>query len=426
MEHKRQELAFAKRKAGLLLAAAACIFAMTMLVTPNPWVLAVRAITEAAMVGGLADWFAVSALFRRIPTGIPFITAHTDVIPRSKDRIAENLSAFVKEKFLAPQTLVELIRQHDPSRYVADWLTVPANARRLGSYLAQATEGALHLVEDARIEQLVRDAARQVFKGVDLTSALRGVLDTLTSNGRHDQLLEQALDRALRLMDRPETRAWMAAQVIDWLSQEHPRKQRILPRQWIAQNVAAAIADAVTGRLESIRANPAHAYRQLFDQWVRDFVVRLQSDPALQARGEDIKQYLLNDDAFGTYVGSLWGSLKAWLTEDLRNPQSVFHQSVAAGGAWLGEQLTRDPQLRQALRAQLEAAATRLAPQFAEFLTRHVRDTVREWDGREMADQIELNIGKDLQAIRVNGTIVGGAIGLGLHLLTLVAGRIGG
>lgn len=423
MEQKRLELASAKRKAGLLLAAAACIFVGTMLVPSNHWVLAIRAITEAAMVGGLADWFAVSALFRRIPTGIPFITAHTDVIPRSKDRIADNLSAFVKEKFLAPDTLVGLIRQHDPSRYVAEWLTDPANARRLGSYLARATEGALHLVEDARIEQLLRDAAREVFKGVDLTGSLRGVLDMLTRDGRHDELLEQAVDRALRLMERPETRAWMAAQVIDWLTQEHPRKQKLLPKQWIANNVASAIADAVAGRLESIRANPAHAYRQLFDQWVRDFVLRLQTDPALQARGEEIKQYLLNDEAFGNYLGGLWGSLKTWLSEDLRNPQSVFHQGVAASGTWLGEQLMRDPELRQALRAQLEEAATRLAPEFAEFLTRHVRDTVREWDGREMADQIELNIGKDLQYIRINGTLVGGLVGLVLHALTqLVAG----
>lgn len=421
MEQKRQELAHAKRTAGLLLAAAACIFGMTMLVAPNWWVLAIRAVTEAALVGGLADWFAVSALFRRIPTGIPFITAHTDVIPRSKDRIADNLSVFVKEKFLAPDTLVGLIRQHDPSRYVAEWLTAPANARRLGSYLARAMQGALHLVEDARIEQLMRDAAREVFRGVDLTASLRGVLETLTRDGRHDRLLQEALDRALQLIGRPETRAWLAAQVIDWLTQEHPRKQKLLPRQWIAQNVASAIADAVAGRLESIRTNPAHAYRQLFDEWVRDFVLRLQSDPSLRQRGEDIKQYLLNDDSFGAYAGSLWGSLKTWLSEDLASEPSRFSEAVAAGGTWLGEQLTQDPELRQALRSHLEAAATRLAPEFAEFLTRHVRDTVRQWDGRDMADQIELNIGKDLQAIRVNGTIVGGVIGLALYLVTHLA-----
>ena len=418
MEQKRQELAYAKRKASLLLVSAAGIFVITMLAPPNPWVLAIRAVTEAAMVGGLADWFAVSALFRRIPTGIPFITAHTDVIPRSKDRIADNLSAFVKEKFLAPHTLVALIRKHDPSQYVAQWLTEPTNAQRVGSYLARAMEGALHLVGDARIERLARDAAREIFKGLDLTGSLRALLHTLTTDGRHEQLLEQGLDRALRLIDRPETRAWIATQVIEWLAQEHPRKQKLLPKQWIAQNVAAAIADAVADRLESIRENPAHAYRQLFDQWITDFLLRLQSDPALQARGEEIKQYLLNDAALATYVGTLWQSLKTWLAEDLRNPQSVFHQGAAASATWLGEQLTQDPELRQSLSSQLEDAASRLAPEFAEFLTRHVRDTVRNWDGREMADQIELNIGKDLQAIRVNGTIVGGVIGLVLHLLT--------
>ena len=422
MEQKRQELAHAKARASLLLALAAFIFGTTMLVPPDPWVLGVRAITEAAMVGGLADWFAVTALFRRIPTGIPFITAHTEIIPRSKDRIADNLSAFVKEKFLAPETLVELIRKHDPSRFVAEWLTDPPNAQRLGTYLARATEGALHLVEDARIEQLLRDAAREVFKGVDLTDSLGGVLDTLTSNGRHDRLLDQALDRALALIERPETHAWIAAQVVDWLTEEHPRKQKLLPKHWIGQNVAAAISDAVVQRLEAVRANPAHAYRQWFDTWVRDFVARLQADPALHARGEEIKRYLLEDEAFGSYMGGLWRSLKNWLAEDLRNPESVFHRSVAGGGTWLGQQLTHDPELRQALRSQLEEAAKRLAPDFAEFLTRHVRDTIRQWDAREMADQIELNIGKDLQAIRINGTIVGGAIGLALYTLEYLFG----
>jgi uncharacterized membrane-anchored protein YjiN (DUF445 family) len=143
----------------------------------------------------------------------------------------------------------------------------------------------------------------------------------------------------------------------------------------------------------------------------------------LRERGEAIKQYLLNDDTFGAYAGSLWRSVKTWLAQDLASEQSTFSRAVAGGGTWLGEQLTQDPELRQALRTHLEQAATRLAPEFAEFLTRHVRDTVRAWDGREMADQIEVNIGKDLQAIRVNGTIVGGLIGLGLYLITHLAGR---
>ena len=168
MDPKRKELAHAKRKAGLLLAAAACLFAVTMLVPPNPWVHAIRAISEAAMVGGLADWFAVSALFRRIPTGIPFITAHTDVIPRSKDRIADNLSAFVKEKFLAPHSLVELIRQHDPSRYVAEWLTDPATKHKGLKDLARHRLGA----EMTDIQELIgRGKAQTTFAEVPIETA---------------------------------------------------------------------------------------------------------------------------------------------------------------------------------------------------------------------------------------------------------------
>ncbi|MDB5861011.1 MAG: hypothetical protein JWQ76_4700 [Ramlibacter sp.] len=418
MENKLAELGRAKRNASLLLAAAAAVFVATMALPENRWLLALRAVAEAAMVGGMADWFAVTALFRRIPTGIPFITAHTEVIPRSKDRIADNLALFVKEKFLAPDTLVALIRKNDPARYVARWLTDEANTRLLGQYVARAVEGALHMVEDARIEQLLRDGVREVFAGMDLTESLAGVLDALTAEGRHEQLLEQAIAKAMEWLERPGTRDWIAAQIVDWLKEEHPRKQKMLPTHWIGENAAAVIANAVHQRLEAIRANPEHEYRQLFDRAVHDFVAKLQTQPELRARGEQVKQYILQDPKFGTYVGGLWASLKHWLGEDLRRPDSAFHRAVAGAGGWLGLQLAQDAELRRALTAQMEEAARGLAPDFAEFLTVHIRDTIRHWDAHDMADQIELNIGKDLQAIRINGTLVGGAIGLGLHLLT--------
>ena len=422
VEMKLAQLARAKRNASLLLAAAAVVFVATMALPESRWLLALRAVAESAMVGGMADWFAVTALFRRIPTGIPFITAHTEVIPRSKDRIADNLAEFVKEKFLAPESLVALIRQNDPARYVARWLTDEPNTRLLGQYVARAVEGALHVVEDERIEQLLRDGAREVLAGVDLTQSLAGVLETLTDKHRHEELLEQGIDKAMDWLERPATREWIAGQIVDWLKEEHPKKQKVLPTHWIGENAAAVIANAVHQRLDAIRANPAHQYRQQFDRAVHDFVQRLQAQPELHARGEQIKQYILQDPAFGDYVVGLWASLKTWLAEDLRRPDSGFHRAVAGGGAWLGQQLAQDPELRRALTLQMEEAARGLAPDFAEFLTVHIRDTIRHWDAQEMADQIELNIGKDLQAIRINGTLVGGAIGLALHLLTYLPG----
>jgi uncharacterized membrane-anchored protein YjiN (DUF445 family) len=426
VEIKLAQLGRAKRNASLLLAAAAAVFVATMALPENRWLLALRAVAEAAMVGGMADWFAVTALFRRIPTGIPFITAHTEVIPRSKDRIADNLALFVKEKFLAPDTLVALIRKNDPARHVAQWLSDEANTRLLGQYVARGVEGALHMVEDARIEQLLRDGVRQVLAGVDLTQSLAGVLETLTGKDRHEQLLEQAIAKAMEWLERPATRDWIAAQIVDWLKEEHPKKQKLLPTHWIGENAASVIATAVHRRLDAIRSNPQHEYRQMVDQAVHDFVARLQNEPELRERGEQVKQYILQDPAFGTYVVGLWGSLKEWLSEDLRRPDSAFHRAVSGAGGWLGKQLAEDEELRRALTGQLEQAARGLAPDFAEYLTLHISDTIRHWDAHDMADQIELNIGKDLQAIRINGTVVGGAIGLGLHLMTYVPALLAG
>ncbi|WP_205964419.1 DUF445 domain-containing protein [Ramlibacter agri] len=423
-EDKVQELKRAKLRAFLLLAAAAGLFLVTLALPPRAWVLALRAITEAAMVGGLADWFAVTALFRRIPTGIPYITAHTNVISNSKDRIADNLAVFVKEKFLDPESLVKLIRKNDPAGFLATWLSDEANTRKLGGTLARAAGGALHMVEDTRIEQLLRDAAREMLRDVDLSQALAGVLDTLTSDNRHEELLEQAIMRATRLLDKPESRQWIARHIAQWLKEEYPRTGKALPTEWIGRNAADIVTGAVNKWLDAIRQDPIHKYRLLFDQMVREYVERLKSDPVLKARAEQVKHFILDDAAFGKYIAGLWGAFRRWLTEDLQHEDSAFQRSVAASGAWLGRQLVEDSGLREALTGHMEQAARGMAPDFAEFLTVHIRDTIRNWDARDMAQQIELNIGKDLQAIRINGTLVGGSIGLGLHLLTYLPGLV--
>jgi uncharacterized membrane-anchored protein YjiN (DUF445 family) len=417
-EDKVEELKHAKLRAFLLLAGAAALFLLTLALPPRAWVLALRAITEAAMVGGLADWFAVTALFRRIPTGIPYITRHTNVISNSKDRIADNLATFVKEEFLDPGSLVALIRKNDPARFLTRWLSVEDNTRKLGGTLARAAAGALHLVEDARIEQLLRDAAREMLRDVDLSHALAGVLDTLTAAGRHEELLEQAILRATALLDKPESRQWIARHVAEWLKEEYPRTGKALPTEWIGRNAAQIVTDAVNKWLDAILQDPVHKYRLLFDQAVREYVERLKRDPVMLQRAEVVKRFILDDPAFGKYVGGLWGAFRRWLTQDLQHEDSAFQRSTAAASAWLGRQLAEDEGLRAALTDHLEEAARGLAPDFAEFLTVHIRDTIRHWDARVMARQIELNIGKDLQAIRINGTLVGGSIGLGLHLLT--------
>jgi uncharacterized membrane-anchored protein YjiN (DUF445 family) len=161
-----------------------------------------------------------------------------------------------------------------------------------------------------------------------------------------------------------------------------------------------------------------HPLRKRFDTFAVDFIERLKRDPEFVEKGEEIKRYLLEDETLNTFLQSLWQDLKAWIRRDLESGDSELARRVAATGAWLGQTLLDDPELRRSLNENLEAASRSVAPEFAHFLTRHIADTVKHWDSREMSAQVELNIGKDLQYIRINGTVVGGLIGVLLYLLS--------
>ena len=335
--NKIAELKRAKRLALSLLLIAAATFVITLFLPPNFWVLGIKAIAEAAMVGALADWFAVVALFRRVP--IPFISQHTAIIPRNKDRIGENLGQFVQEKFLDTQSLIALIRRHEPALLIGNWFSQPENAQRIGQHLLQIMSGFLELTDDSRIQRLIKRAVHKAIDKVDLSGTSALMLESMTKNNRHQVLLDTLIAQLIALLQRDSSRAFIARQVVHWLETEHPLKAKIL-RQWVKTDINA-------------------------------------------------------DD-------------------------SRVKQRIASAGQWFGETLVADSALRASLNGHLEQAAHKVAPEFATFLTRHISDTVKSWDARDMSQQIELNIGKDLQFIRVNGTLVGGSIGLVLYLLSQI------
>lgn len=411
--NKAIELTKAKRTPLLLLLAAACIFVVTAFMPRGFWVDGIKAIAEAAMVGALADWFAVAALFRRVP--IPVVSAHTAIIPRNKHKIADNLAVFVQDKFLDVPSLVGLIQKHDPARSITGWLTQPANTARLGDYVVKLTGGILELTDDVRIQVFIKDALRGVLARVDLSQSMGAILDTLTRDGRHQELLDAGIDQVVALLRKPEAREFIAERIVDWVKSEYPTMEKILPSAWLGEKGAEAIAKAVNRMLEQISENPTHVFRQKFDETTHKLIVRLKSDPAFLQKGEELKRYLMEGEAFSSYIKDMWGELRAWLKRDLQSSESALHARVAAMGQWVGRELARDPALRQSLNDHLEEAARAMAPDFAKFLTRHISDTVKNWDSHEMSRQIELNIGKDLQYIRINGTIVGGFIGLLLY-----------
>jgi len=413
---KEHELRRSKRNALGLLLTAAALFVVTLFLPPNFWILGLKAIAEAAMVGALADWFAVVALFRRVP--VPFIAGHTAIIPKNKDKIADNLAIFVQEKFLAPESMVELIRKHDPARMISDWLNAPDNAPRFAHYLVKMMRGFLEFTDDQRIAQLIKRALFRVIDKIDLSQSVATILESLTKDGRHQALLDQAMDQLEALLAKESTRSFISTQIVNWMKREHPMTARLLPTGWLGRNGADMVSNAVNSVLDDMGNDQSHAFRKGFDRSVQKFIWTLQNDPAAAQKAEEIKQYLKNDEKLNDYVMQLWSDMRGWLKEDLDSPNSRVRLKIIESGQWLGQALEQDEKLRASLNLQMETVAARMAPDFAEFLTRHISDTVKSWDARDMSRQIELNIGKDLQFIRINGTLVGAFIGLILYLLS--------
>nr|WP_080888758.1 DUF445 domain-containing protein [Raoultella ornithinolytica] len=415
---KIAELKRAKLLALSLLLIAVAIFITTLLLPSTPWVSALKAISEAAMVGALADWFAVVALFRRIP--LPFISRHTAIIPRNKDRIADNLGYFVQEKFLDTPSLVALIRRYEPALMLGNWFSQPENARRVGHHLLQVMSGFLELTDDARIQRLLRRAVHKAIDKVDLTQTSAMMLEGLTRNNRHQKLLDSLITQLIALLQRDSSRAFIARGIVHWLETEHPLKAKILPTEWLGEHSADMVTDAVNTLLDEVTQDRSHQIRQAFDRATLKLIDNLKTDPLLAEKAEGIKAYLKNDEAFNRYLSEVWADLRAWIKNDVTRDDSRIQQRIADAGQWFGETLLHDDALRESLNEHLEQAAHRVAPEFAAFLTRHISDTVKSWDARDMSRQIELNIGKDLQFIRINGTLVGGSIGLILWLFSQI------
>ncbi|QKV51648.1 DUF445 domain-containing protein [Comamonas antarctica] len=415
MQAQTLELKHAKRKALALLLTVALVFVVTSFLPPHFWVRCLQAVAEAAMVGALADWFAVTALFRRIP--LPWVGRHTAIIPNNKDRIGDNLAHFVRDRFLDPASLLALIRKHDPAQWLAHWLTAPGSAALLGRQVARLALAALEMVQDRQVQRFLTQSLRALLSQVDLSRAAAGLLTTLTQGGRHQVLLDDVLARIAAIMQTANTREFIAASIIEWLKREHPLKEKMLPSDWLGDKGAELIAQALEGLFDDIAHNPEHRVREALDAAVARLIERLHSDPDFADKAEQLRHYLLHDEKLAGYLQALWTQLRQRLQADLADEHSHIARKAAAMGRWLGQSLAADAALRQSMNARLERWSATLAPDMAQFLAEHISDTVKRWDARELSELVELHIGKDLQFIRINGTVVGGAIGLLLFLL---------
>ena len=413
MPNQELELTQSKRKALYLLLFAAAVFIITFFLPKSDAVDMLRVISEASMVGALADWFAVYALFKPIP--IPFISAHTAIIPRNKDNIADSLSIFVRDKFLDVDSLANLISKHDPARGISEWLVQPANAERLGDHLVKVMIGSIDFIDDKPIEKFIMQSLHDMIDRVDLSNSAGTILETLTKNNRHQELLNEMINQVIALLQSAGNQKFLAEKLVQLLQEEFPFLEKMLPSEWIGKKGVSTIVSALQKVLNAVTEDENHSVRKDFDTYIRSFIQKLKEDTDFIAKGHEFKEHIKHDEPLKSYARDILATLRKWLVNDLHRLDSIVRQKIIVMGQRLGESIAQDAELRESINQHLLASARSMAPDFSQFLTKHIRDTIRNWDAQEMSHQIEMNIGKDLQFIRINGTIVGGLIGFILY-----------
>ncbi|MDO5623982.1 MAG: DUF445 domain-containing protein [Pseudomonadota bacterium] len=412
MPPRARDAAGMKRLAlGLLALMAALYVAATANEAHHPAWAYVAAFAEAAMVGAIADWFAVVALFRH-PLGLPI--PHTAIIPANKQRIGDNLAAFITTHFLSQAQVLGRLRDLDVAARVAAWLSRPAHADAVAARLAGVGRWAVDALGDARVRAFVADLAQRGLAQVDVTRLSGQVLEAMTHERRHQQLLDGALVQLARLLGEDE--------VQDSISHAIAREVRALKYVGLDQMAARLATRRVVGivarTIIDMAQDPAHPLRLRFDDVATRFVERLKDDPALHARGERLKAELLANPAVARYVNALWSELLAWLQADLASDDSDIRRRITEAVRTLGERLAGDVDMRAWINAEVQAAAPPLIERYREDIRRYIAQRVADWDAREMTDELERHIGRDLQFIRINGTLVGGLVGLCIHTVT--------
>jgi uncharacterized membrane-anchored protein YjiN (DUF445 family) len=402
-EFQRRGLRRNRIIATALLGAMAALFVSTALVPqPGFWTLLVRATAEAAVVGALADWFAVTALFRQ-PLGLPI--PHTAIVPKNKDRIGEGLAAFIQSNFLTAELVGEKLRSVDLAQLVADWLARPANADAVAGRLARAVPHLLAAVDN----QDIREFLGGQLSGIDLAPLLGRAIAALTANGFHDPLLDRLVDLCRDFLQKREDQLYAAAEA---------RRRR----WWIPKVVNRQIAKAIIGGLRELLSDlrePGAAARQKLLRGTERLAQELGTSAEYRARVEEAKLRLLEDAEVKAWLGLAWGNVERALLSDLASPTSRTRQTLSAAICSLGQNLLADPGLRGRVNRTIQALATEVIPWRVE-LAQFIIGVVRRWDTKSFTERLELVVGRDLQYIRITGTLVGGLVGCLLYLLSTV------
>jgi uncharacterized membrane-anchored protein YjiN (DUF445 family) len=392
-----------KRRATGLLTVVAIVFVVLAVTDPKFWwAPAAFAGAQGGMVGGLADWFAVTALFR-YPLGLHI--PHTAIIRERKDQFGATLGGFVQDNFLSPEVVSERVRDAHVAERVATWLADPVNAATVARNVVEGAVGALDIVQDDVVQRVLHEEIERALARVEVAPLAGRLLTVATDEGRHRELLDVGLRGVITFLDeqREPLRERFGDQSPWWLP--NAMEDRLFDR----------IIDGARALLASVVDDPNHEFRSVIDERLAALADRLQHDPALAARGDALKHELLEHAALRNWSASLWEDLKATLRAQAPVADSPLRLRVAETVRSVGDRLLRDDEFRARLDAWAEAASRYVVENYRGEIGGLITSTVARWDGGETSDKLELVLGRDLQFIRINGTVVGVLAGLALH-----------
>jgi uncharacterized membrane-anchored protein YjiN (DUF445 family) len=404
---RARRLAAARRRATGLLAAVTVLFLAVTATGAHGTLLGfVQAGAEASMVGGVADWFAVTALFRR-PLGLPI--PHTALLVERKDQFAVTLGQFVQENFLNADVLAERIRSARLVPRLAAWLADRANAARFAGRAADLLVTVAEAFRDEDVQRVLIAELTRAVDNVEVAPLAGRALRVVIAGGHHADLFNAVVSAADRYLaaNYLELRELFEAESPGWVPDA------------VYRRVFDRLFNRLRHRLAAMAADPDDETRRQFDEWIAGLPDRLETSPDLRERGEQLKREVLGSAGLRDWSSELWKQAKQALRAQAADPESELRRRLADALVAAGQRLGSDHRLQDGLERMVESGARALAEQFHDELAGLITGTIERWDAAETSSQLELLLGRDLQFIRINGTVVGAGVGLALHAIAL-------
>ena len=394
---------------GLLLVMAAIFLATRVFEPRYPWLGFVKAFAEAAMVGGLADWFAVTALFRH-PLGLPI--PHTAIIPRNKDRIGETLASFLRENFLIPPVVARRMRNIDIAGAAGRFLRTPeGQGNRIRYGASRLIADIFESLDDERLGGIVKGAVSARLRQMEVSPLLGHALASAINDDRHVPMLEAGIRWMARALDANES---LIREMV------HKRVSWVLRVAGLDSKLADAIIDGLRKLTVEMSTDPAHPVRQKAEEALAQLANDLQTKPETRAKVEQLKEELLANRSVGLWLDTLWQRGREAMIRAARNPDAALAGKLGEVLRSMGATLESDPKINAAINQFARRAVVGMAASYGSSIVKLVSDTIRSWDARTITARLEAAVGRDLQYIRINGTLVGGTVGLLLHAIDMI------